>query len=323
MNKLIVEYVWLDGHGELRSRTRILPAGNYSIENIPIWDFDGQAPAQKSDMILRPIQLYRNPFHKPGFLVLCEIYFIDDSGKLCATANNERYQALRYFQLDEYSEPMFGIEQSYYILNADGELYKAKEQEMYGTVGVEGRSLAEAHLDACLYAGLDIITINAAAGPGQWVYQLGPLPGITAADQLWMARYIMQRVAEQSKVIISYQPQPIGDDLPGSGAHVTFSSIQMRLPKGYLAITEAITKLEGTHTDYIQNCGEYTSKRLIGEHGTSLFDHFSWGIGSRDTSIRIPTDTFNKKSGYFEDRRPSANMNPYKICGMIMNTCTS
>ncbi len=329
-DKIIAEYIWLDGYGGLRSKIRVLKPSNYSVETIPIWNFDGSSTKQAStqnSVILRPVQLYRNPFHKPGYLVLCETYAQDEFGRMHAIASNERYQVLKYFHIADYVKPWYGINQQYYILDLEGKPFenfddpqKSQYTHYCGTRGVKGRTFAEAHLKACLFAGLEISGINAEVGPSQWQYKIGPVEGIEAADQLWIARYIMQRLAEQTGVTISYHPKPLGDDFPGSSSHVTFSTIQMRLPDGYPAITNAIDKLAENHGTYVQNCGEYTAARLTGEHGASLFNNFSWGIGSRDTSIRIPMETFNNKCGYFEDRRPSANMDPYKICGLILET---
>jgi len=69
-------------------------------------------------------------------------------------------------------------------------------------VGAEnsfGRLVVEAHYRACLYAGLGISGINGEVLPGQWEYQVGPVEGIAAGDQCWIARYIMYRVCEVSR----------------------------------------------------------------------------------------------------------------------------
>ena len=50
---------------------------------------------------------------------------------------------------------------------------------------------------------------------------------------------------------------------------------------------------------------------MTGEHETSDFNTFSYGIGNRGTSIRIPTQTEKDQCGYFEDRRPSSKCDPY------------
>ena len=59
---------------------------------------------------------------------------------------------------------------------------------------------------------------------------------------------------------------------------------------------------------------------MTGTCETSSYDKFSVGIGSRGSSIRIPTDTLKNECGYFEDRRPGSNMDPYLVTGKIMET---
>lgn len=67
--------------------------------------------------------------------------------------------------------------------------------------------------------------------------------------------------------------------------------------------------------------GEYTKKRLTGQFESSEFGKFSHGIGERKFSVRIPKSVAQKKKGYFEDRRPSANADPYRIVNAIIRTC--
>ena len=48
---------------------------------------------------------------------------------------------------------------------------------------------------------------------------------------------------------------------------------------------------------------------------------FSYGIGNRAASIRIPTSVANKGgAGYIEDRRPASNIDPYIVCAMVVDT---
>jgi len=59
---------------------------------------------------------------------------------------------------------------------------------------------------------------------------------------------------------------------------------------------------------------------MTGDNETSSFDKFSWGTGNRSASIRIPTETKYNECGYFEDRRPSSNMDPYVVTSLIFKT---
>lgn len=56
---------------------------------------------------------------------------------------------------------------------------------------------------------MKIAGVNAEVMPGQWEFQVGPCIGIEVGDHLWVARYIMQRIAERFGVIVSFHPKPI------------------------------------------------------------------------------------------------------------------
>ena len=43
-------------------------------------------------------------------------------------------------------------------------------------------------------------------------------------------------------------------------------------------------------------------------------------MANRGASIRIPRDAEREKKGYFEDRRPAANADPYVVTGKIFAT---
>jgi len=72
-----------------------------------------------------------------------------------------------------------------------------------------GRHLVEAHYRACLYAGISVSGVNAEVMPGQWEYQIGPVQGVEAADQLWISRYILHRMGEIFNIVISFDPKPV------------------------------------------------------------------------------------------------------------------
>jgi glutamine synthetase len=185
-----------------------------------------------------------------------------------------------------------------------------------------GREIAETHLRMCVKAGLTMSGINSEVMAGQWEFQVGPCRGIDAGDQLTMARYIMARVSEKFGVVISYQPKPVGG-VNGSGGHVNFSTRKMREDKNALTkhIIPAIERLKLRHAEHIYNYGRHNEKRLTGRYETASMATFTWGIANRQASVRIGNETATNKRGYFEDRRPAANLDPYLVTGMIFDTC--
>ena len=55
-------------------------------------------------------------------------------------------------------------------------------------------------------------------------------------------------------------------------------------------------------------------------HRTGSIESFSYGVADRGGSIRIPRECDKKQCGYFEDRRPASNADPYQITGIMMET---
>ena len=66
--------------------------------------------------------------------------------------------------------------------------------------------------------------------------------------------------------------------------------------------------------------GANNDRRMTGAHETASYDKFTHGKANRGASVRIGNDTYDEKKGYFEDRRPGANMNPYQVTSMLLKT---
>jgi len=195
-----------------------------------------------------------------------------------------------------------------------------------GTENAFGRAVCEAHYKACLYAGINISGINGEVMPGQWEYQVGPCVGIASGDQLLVSRYLLIRVCEQYGVVVSFDPKPIEGDWNGAGCHTNVSTKKMRAEGGYEVIKKAMERLgaPGKQEEHIQaydpSGGLDNQRRLTGAHETASYMEFSWGVANRGCSVRIPRMTEKEKKGYFEDRRPASNMDPYIVTGKIMET---
>uniref|UniRef100_A0A0N5B9C6 glutamine synthetase n=1 Tax=Strongyloides papillosus TaxID=174720 RepID=A0A0N5B9C6_STREA len=334
---VLVEYVWIDGTGEfLRSKTRTLDFEPKSPEDLPIWNCDGSSTGlsfgRDTDVFLKPVAMYRDPFRRgKNKLVLCETL----NNKMQPTSTNHRAKCLQTMEQVKDLKPWFGMEQEYTLLDVDRHPFGWPKNGFPGPQGpyycgvggdkVYGRDVVEAHHRACLYAGINCSGTNAEVMPGQWEFQVGPCVGINMGDELWMARFILHRVAEEFGVIASLDPKPIQGDWNGAGCHTNFSTEKMRNDGGYKEILSAIEKLSKSHCEHIAyydpSGGIDNERRLTGRHETASISKFSYGVALRAASIRIPRQTEVDQKGYFEDRRPSSNCDPYSVTDAIVRTC--
>ena len=335
----IVEYVWIGGTGhDIRSKAKTVNGPVNSISDLDEWNYDGsstkQATTESSEIIIVPVALFDDPFRgAPNKIALCETMTVD--GK--PTVTNFRYFARQIFGQDNGThEPWFGIEQEYCLMQPVGTGLKwpygwpfgsfPKPQGPYycsvGSSNNFGRDVMDAHYKACLYAGVRIYGTNAEVMPGQWEFQIGTCKGIDIADHLWMSRYLLLRTGELFGLDVSFDPKPIVGDWNGSGCHTNFSTNGTRNEGGMEVIKQHMQNLTNTHSRLIKLYGENNQTRLTGKHETSSIEKFSFGVANRGSSCRILRITEKNDRGYYEDRRPAANIDPYVVSSALFSaTC--
>jgi len=182
-----------------------------------------------------------------------------------------------------------------------------------------GRYLAENHLKMCIEAGINIVRMNGESMPAQWEFQIGTVDPLTAADDLVVARYILSRLTEASNVYVSFHPKPYLGNWSGSGGHINLSTKEMRNEGGIKKIIEVMDILKQHHQECFNVYGPHNDLRLTGRFETSDFKSFTWGIGDRYASVRIPRQVNQDGKGYFEDRRPAANVDPYLVTSSLFS----
>jgi len=325
---IMVEYLWLGGSGnDLRGKTKVVKGPIKSHADLPEWNYDGsstgQAITNSSEIIIKPRRICKDPFRRGNHLLcLCDAYNVDGT----PAAGNFRYIAEKVFKDADHEETWFGIEQEYIMYSVESvnmkypigwgkHGYNAPQGMYYCGVGsgfIYGRAIAEDHMRACLWAGLEMAGLNAEVFPGQWEYQCGVCKGIDMCDQLWLSRYILQRISEHYCMFADFRPKPVQGDWNGSGCHTNYSTKSTRdSSKGWETFMTYCDRLKEFHNQAMTVYGTGNELRMTGLHETARFDEFTYGIGARGCSVRIGNDAKKNGCGYMEDRRPSSNIDPY------------
>lgn len=314
-----VEYIWQGGAGEFRSKVKIVAD---KLDLTQPWNYDGsstgQATTESSECILKPVRAYNA--------------WTDHVYLLCSTPEREEFM-----KVADHAEKMklwLGFEQEFFIYDLVrdtflGSCVDIPEQGKY-YCGVQfvpeydysaveySRSIARTRdltdkvaRKAC-DIGLHLTGYNLEVAPGQTEIQVMST-ALEACDDLTMLRFIAHRVLGEDGFAPIWDPKPLGPDWNGSGLHTNVSTSATRAGSGF---DDIMRRLEKTHGEHIAVYGAGNEERLTGIHETSSMDKFTWSVGGRHTSVRIP----GQNSGYFEDRRPAANANPYLIAKRMTET---
>jgi glutamine synthetase len=332
MTKYKLEYIWLDGYTptpNLRGKTMIKEFSAFpDLEQLPLWGFDGsstkQAEGHNSDCVLKPVRHFPDPVRTNGVLVMCEVMLPD--GKTAHPTNK------RATILDD-ADVWFGFEQEYFLykdgrpLGFPAQGYPAPQGPYYTGVGYKNvgdiaRTIVEEHLDICLAAGINHEGINAEVAKGQWEFQVFGKGSKRAADEIWMARYLLERLGEKYGVDVEYHCKPLGDtDWNGSGMHANFSTKYLREVGGKDYFEKLMAAFAKNWQEHINVYGPDNHLRLTGKHETAPWNKFSYGVADRGASIRVPHSFVNNGyKGYLEDRRPNSQGDPYQIASQILMT---
>jgi glutamine synthetase len=326
-----LEYIWLDGYKptqSLRSKTKVEKDFSGKLEDCPMWCFDGssteQAPGGSSDCLLKPVFITKDPQRKNAYLVMCEVLNPD------STPHESNGRATIE---DDDNDFWFGFEQEYFLWNPKTNKplgfpeggFPGPQGPYYCSVGANnafGRDIVEEHLDICIEAGLNVEGINAEVAAGQWEFQIFSKGAKEAGDQMWIARYLLERNCEKHGIAINWHCKPLGNlDWNGSGMHANFSNTLLRTC-GRKDIYEVVCEAFRPYVkEHIEVYGADNHMRLTGKHETAAIHEFKYGVSDRGASIRIPIGTVERGwKGWLEDRRPNSAADPYKVAARIIKT---
>lgn len=323
---IILEYIWIDGKMKLRSKYKTIKVLEKDL-NIEQWKCDGKLTYhiynEDGEIILNPISFYSNPFFDKdkSYLVLCDTFY-DNQSKITPTLTNYRMLARDIFQKKKELDPWFVIKQDYYMMcneytytSSTPLFFKnpklpKEEGDYYCGVGNDNiimRNLAEKHYIYCINAGINISGMNAEAAPNQWKFKIGPSPGIEAADDLIVARYILLKLSESANVDISFVSKPLPKPWNTSKLCINLSTIETRENDGITKLNSYMNYLKNKHNEHML---VYSDPELI--NNESNIDNLN---------IHIPNKVKVEKKGYLVDNRPISNSDPYLTISKIYDTC--
>ena len=330
MAKYKLDYIWLDGYSpvpNLRTKCCIKEFDSFpEVADLPEWGFDGsstqQADGSDSDCILKPVAVYPDSTNSNQALVMCEVML----------PNGDPHPTNTRATILDDEGAWFGFEQEYFLtqngvpIGFPAEGYPEPQGEYYCGVGFKnvsalGRQITEEHLWQCLHAGINPEGINAEVAKGQWEFQVFGKGSKKAADDVWVARFLLLRLCEEYGVDVDWHCKPLAGDWNGSGMHSNFSTTYLRETGGKEYFEALMAAFEAHCEEHIAVYGPDNHLRLTGLHETQSIDKFSYGIADRGASVRVP-HAFVKDDykGYLEDRRPNSQGDPYAIASRILQT---
>ena len=297
-----------------------------------MWGFDGsstmQAEGHSSDCLLKPVAVYPDSERKNGVLVMCEVMMPD--GKTPHPSNGRAtilddpgawfgYEQEYFFYKD--GRPL-GFPESGYPAPQGAVLHGCRLQERWRACPQDGRRTSRS---MPVRGNQSRGTSTPKWAKGQWEFQIFGKGSKKAADEMWMARYLMLRLTEKYGIDIEFHCKPLGDtDWNGSGMHCNFSTTYMREVGGKEYFEKLMAAFGDAKEDHIKVYGPDNHMRLTGKHETAAIHEFTYGVANRGASIRVPHSFVNNGyKGYLEDRRPNSQGDPYQISSQILKTIAS
>lgn len=161
---------------------------------------------------------------------------------------------------------------------------------------------------------------------GQMEIELLSEPLLKAADNIFLAEYILKCVARKYNKYLTFMPKPFFGE-PGNGMHLHqyLGSKNRSLfydPKGKDLLSDLCLKFIGGILVHSRALCAFTNpstnsyKRLIPGFEAPTYADFA--LGSRTSAIRVPGYIRNKKELDIEYRIPDATSNPYLALSAVL-----
>ncbi|KXZ45234.1 hypothetical protein GPECTOR_57g524 [Gonium pectorale] len=312
------------------------------------------------ELFLKPRKIFRDPFRGGDhILVLCDTFFAAqvaaDESSVPATVlqpseTNSRVACENVLKVAEQEQPVFAVEQEYAVgvqhpiplhevpfgprrptARSSSSSCGGSRKSQTGSASRGGSAkagqfgkVAPSRATAMPTGSCETEEEHVGATKQQDVhsleglhsYKIGPGRGIDVADDLWTSRYLLQRVAEDHGTAVSWQPDAMPQERP-LGCYFKYSTAASRqAPAGLGVIGQQLARLQATHLHHQFAYNDGKLERLAAPEASS----FTHAVGSAAASVVVPSLTYMQQGGYYTDRRPPADADPYKVTLMLAAT---
>jgi len=307
----VFEYICLDNESKFRSKTIFSFKPIDEIEEVIVdSSMISNVVVESHDIILVPVKCIPNPFirDEKHWLVMCEIKY--PNGSIHKTNTRNPLKILT----DTHSDYQLGITQQFVLFNKDekkpvGWNDKIDVMKNYSSkldFMKYSQPIIDIMIEHLIQVGIQISNVQMERMVSRWSVTLQPKSLTEACDDLFLFRYIMQRISANNNVITNFHPDPIQNSKIYSRCYLNLSSQKMREEDGIQEIDRACKKLELKHLEYYKSFCEFNGK------------HFSYGQNSSRYDVVVHLSQNN--GGYIEDKRFSGDCDLYSVTTQIVKT---
>ena len=268
-----------------------------------------------------------------GALVLCD-YLDQDHQPLSALPRNVLRRLVQHASSMGY-QPLMTTEYEFFVFRETFESAKAKGfrnlDVLSEAVTMYGAEQAHADLPltkaieaACAGMGIQIEAIMAEGGPSQFELNLTPQPALRAADEGFLFKYAVKRVAAEMGYLASFMPK-FGPGEFGSSLHVHQSLwtgernafYDASQPDGLSTVAlQYIAGMKQTLREFTAVFAPFITSYKRFEAESAAGTQVAWAVGNRTTAIRAIRGP--EGATRVENRTPGSDGNPYLVLAAML-----
>ena len=307
----VLEYICIDADNKFRSKTVFTEKPIEEVECI----ITSSVMIEKNlvhngDIVLIPVKCVRNPFKRDDkhWLVFCEYKYPNDTNH----QSNLRHRLEKVVNENPISDVNVAITQQFVLFKDEQPIGWNKKVDLVKNYSSQVdfskhcQTIIDELTDAFLYVGIQLTSFNMEHMVGKWSISLGEQPLLDACDELFIVRYIIQRICFTQDITPCFIANPYGNAPIYTRCNFAISTSKMREENSLQEIVNACEKLQLKHLEQHKQFCKFNSRK------------FKYGQNNLQYDVNIVLH--NNNSGYIEDRRCAGDCNAYEVLSKIVGT---